>query len=211
MVQSFSTRREAQMRGILKPLLAVFALLLVVPGMLSAGPAPQPQAHPAYLHALTDLRTARAHLQRPDGGELRDQEKKAIHDIDEAINEIKKASIDDGKDLNDHPPVDSHMAWPAVCTALWNWSIRLARTSATKKIMDSRKACSSAPLTTSTRLITTSKRPSVWSGSPLRRKGTACRALLFFAGFCSLLVSYGNSVFSRAVVKSPPPKSTSRE
>ena len=64
------------------------------------------------MHALTDLRTARAHLQRPDGGELRDQEKKAIHDIDDAINEIKKASIDDGKDLNDHPPVDSHLPWP---------------------------------------------------------------------------------------------------
>ncbi len=100
------------MRGILKLTLAVFALLLVVPGMLSARPAPPPAAHPAYLHALTDLRTARAHLQRPDGGELRDQEKKAIHDIDDAINEIKKASIDDGKDLNDHPPVDSHLPWP---------------------------------------------------------------------------------------------------
>jgi hypothetical protein len=69
------------------------------------------QDHPAYLHALTDLRHARAHLERPDHGELRDQEKKAIHEIDDAINEIKKASIDDGKDLNDHPPVDAHMDW----------------------------------------------------------------------------------------------------
>ena len=63
--------------------------------------------HPAYLHALSDLRAARAHLERHDGGELRHEEKEAIHAINEAINDIKKASIDDGKDLNDHPPVDA--------------------------------------------------------------------------------------------------------
>ena len=97
------------MRGILKLTLVLAALLLVVPGMLSA--APSAAEHPAYLHALTDLRHARAHLQHPDGGELREQEKKAIHEIDEAINEIKKAAIDDGKNLNDHPPVDRQMDW----------------------------------------------------------------------------------------------------
>jgi hypothetical protein len=99
------------MKSMFKLSLALFALLLAVPALLSAAPIP-PRDHPAYLHALTDLRTARAHLQRPDGGELRDQEKKAIHEIDEAIAEIKRASIEDGKDLNDHPPVDSHLAWP---------------------------------------------------------------------------------------------------
>src|SRR5271163_2689240 len=99
------------MKGILKLSVTVLGLLLVIPAALSAKPAP-PADHPAYLHALTDLRTARAHLQRPDGGELKEQEKKAIHEIDEAINEIKKASIDDGKDLNDHPPVDAGLAWP---------------------------------------------------------------------------------------------------
>jgi hypothetical protein len=68
--------------------------------------------HPAYLHALTDLRHARAHLQRPDGGHLHHEEEDAIHEIDEAIREIKKASIEDGKNLNDHPPVDAKMDWP---------------------------------------------------------------------------------------------------
>ena len=63
--------------------------------------------HPAYLHALSDLRAARAHLEHHDSGELRHEEKEAIHAIDNAINEIKKASTDDGKDLNDHPPVDA--------------------------------------------------------------------------------------------------------
>jgi hypothetical protein len=99
------------MKGLRNLTLAIFALLLVMPAAHSAKPAP-PRDHPAYLHALTDLRHARAHLQRPDGGELREQERKAIHEIDEAINEIKKASVDDGKDLNDHPPVDAHMPWP---------------------------------------------------------------------------------------------------
>jgi hypothetical protein len=98
------------MKGILK-LSAAILLLLVIPAVLSANPAP-PREHPAYLHALTDLRHARAHLERPGGGELKDQEKKAIHEIDEAINEIKKASIDDGKNIDDHPPVDAGLAWP---------------------------------------------------------------------------------------------------
>jgi hypothetical protein len=98
------------MKSIYKVMFVVFALLLFVPGYSAAKPAP-PRDHPAYLHALTDLRHARAHLQRPDGGELREQEKKAIHEIDEAIKEIKKASIDDGKDLDDHPPVDVKLDW----------------------------------------------------------------------------------------------------
>jgi hypothetical protein len=99
------------MKGIYKLSLALFGLLLIVPAVLSAKPQP-PQAHPAYLHALSDLRDARAHLQRPDGGALHDQEKKAVHEIDDAIGEIKKASIDDGKNIDDHVPVDSRMPWP---------------------------------------------------------------------------------------------------
>src|ERR1700730_17935189 len=98
------------MKSLRKLVFAIIALLLFVPAYSSAKPDPS-REHPAYLHALTDLRHARAHLQRPDGGELREQEKKAIHEIDQAINEIKKASLDDGKDLNDHPPVDAHMPW----------------------------------------------------------------------------------------------------
>jgi hypothetical protein len=70
-----------------------------------------PQAHPAYLHALSDLRDARAHLERPNGGALQRQEQDAIAEIDKAIAEIKAASIDDGKDIHDHARVDIHMPW----------------------------------------------------------------------------------------------------
>jgi hypothetical protein len=85
----------------------VFALAL----SFGASAKPAPGAHPAYLHALSDLRDARAHLERPDGGPLHQQEKDAIGEIDKAIGEIKAASIDDGKDLGDHMPVDAHLPW----------------------------------------------------------------------------------------------------
>jgi hypothetical protein len=97
------------MKSLTKFVFALLAVLLFVPAYVAATPAGRD--HPAYLHALTDLRAARAQLQRPDGGELREQEKKAIHEIDDAIGEIKKAAIEDGKDLNDHPPADAHLEW----------------------------------------------------------------------------------------------------
>lgn len=92
-------------------LLPLFALVFAIPAALFAIPAP-PADHPAYLHALSDLRHARAHLHLPGSGSRMEHEEEAIREIDEAINEIKKASIDDGKDLNDHPPVDSKLDRP---------------------------------------------------------------------------------------------------
>jgi hypothetical protein len=68
----------------------------------------QPGKHPAYLHALTDLRAARWQLTKKSGdAQMKWDEKEAIEQIDHAIGEIKKASIDDGKDLNDHPAEDA--------------------------------------------------------------------------------------------------------
>jgi len=67
--------------------------------------------HPAYIHSLSDLRTARALLQRPDGGPLHQQEKDACHELDKAIDEIKKAAADVGKDLDEHPPIDTSLDW----------------------------------------------------------------------------------------------------
>jgi tetratricopeptide (TPR) repeat protein len=92
-----------------------FATAALALGMIAAAipraTAAQGKDHPAYLRALSDLRQARAYLQRPDQGVLKEEEKRAIRDIDSAIEEIKKAAIDDGKDLNDHPPVDAKMEW----------------------------------------------------------------------------------------------------
>lgn len=72
--------------------------------------ADEPGRHPAYLHALGDLRHARAHLDRMTPAEhVDDEQARAIEEIDKAIREIKDAAINDGKDLNDHPPIDEHM------------------------------------------------------------------------------------------------------
>jgi hypothetical protein len=65
--------------------------------------------HPAYLHALSDLRYARALLQRPARPDIRWDENAAIGEIDAAIREIKHAAIDDGKPLEDHPAVDANV------------------------------------------------------------------------------------------------------
>jgi hypothetical protein len=67
--------------------------------------------HPAYLRALEDLRLARAFLYRRDNERTEWDEKRAVHQIDEAIREIKEASIDDGKNIDDHPPIDTNVEW----------------------------------------------------------------------------------------------------
>jgi hypothetical protein len=67
-----------------------------------------PGKHPFYLHALSDLRTARWMLEhRPGDAAVSGQEDVAISEIDAAIGEIKRAAIDDGKDIHDHPRVDA--------------------------------------------------------------------------------------------------------
>jgi hypothetical protein len=71
--------------------------------------ADNPGRHPAYLHALSDLRDARAHLEHFSSDPVDQQEDHAIVEIDKAINEIKHAAIMDGKDIQDHMPVDAHM------------------------------------------------------------------------------------------------------
>ena len=88
--------------GFLAPLLLVAAL-----APLSSNAQVLPGKHPGYLHSLTDLRTARWFLYHQAGdAKVYAGEDVAISEIDAAIGEIKKASIDDGKDLNDHPNVD---------------------------------------------------------------------------------------------------------
>ena len=66
------------------------------------------QQHPQYLRALSDLRLMRAYLDRQTPDEhVDDEAARAIQEVDAAIQEIRAASIDDGKDIHDHMPVDS--------------------------------------------------------------------------------------------------------
>jgi tetratricopeptide (TPR) repeat protein len=78
------------------------------PGPQPIGAAPGPHAHPAYLHALSDLRNARGNLERKGGDpQMKWDEREAVGAIERAIADIKQAAIDDGKNLQDHPPVDA--------------------------------------------------------------------------------------------------------
>ncbi len=87
----------------------VRALLLGLFVALITDSAPAQNRHPAYLRALADLRSACAHLQGPDRGEMQKAEQEAINQIDQAMDEIRRASIDDGKRPNDHEPIDTKM------------------------------------------------------------------------------------------------------
>jgi hypothetical protein len=68
---------------------------------------PPPMHHPAYLHALSDLRAARWLIEhRPGDWTQTADEQEAVRQIDAGIGEIKQAALNDGKNLSDHPPVD---------------------------------------------------------------------------------------------------------
>jgi hypothetical protein len=75
-----------------------------------AQPAPAAAGnHPYYVHALSDLRNARANLERKGGDkQMKWDEHDAIAAIDRAIHDIREAAVDDGKGLEDHPAVDAH-------------------------------------------------------------------------------------------------------
>ena len=91
-------------------LIRIILLSLLVSTSVGAAFADKPGKHPRYLHSLTDLRHARALLNHLAATEKRDEmEDHAIRKIDDAINEMKRAAIDDGKNLENHPPIDAHL------------------------------------------------------------------------------------------------------
>src|SRR5215472_8371353 len=95
------------MKVTLRSTFLVFALLMISVMLF----ADTPGSHPAYLHSLTDLRTARGYLDKLGPDDVVDNDSmRAIQEIDGAIGEIKRASIDDGKDLHDHPMIDTRLA-----------------------------------------------------------------------------------------------------
>jgi hypothetical protein len=94
---------------VLRAALAAMGVLAVVMPMGVQAQVPGP--HPAYLHALSDLRAARHYL--ADGwawGPVRHEDDLAIREIDAAISEIKHASIDDGKGDHDPFPIDRSLS-----------------------------------------------------------------------------------------------------
>ena len=92
-----------------KAIITTFVLAAIAFLAACVAPAPRPAHHPAYLHSLSDLRAARWLIEhRPGDWAQTADESEAVRQIDAAINDIKKAALDDGKNLSDHPPVDEH-------------------------------------------------------------------------------------------------------
>lgn len=79
----------------------------VIVACMTTARADLPGKHPAYLHALTDLRTARWLLSHQPGDvRVYEGEDVAIDEVNAAIGEIKKAAVEDGKDIDDRKRVD---------------------------------------------------------------------------------------------------------
>ncbi len=74
-----------------------------------AAPAPS-GAHPAYLRALSDMRLARALLRGWVNPLIVIPMQQASAEIEDAIKEITAAAISDGKNIDDHPPIDTGLA-----------------------------------------------------------------------------------------------------
>jgi len=95
----------------------LIAALVAAPFALSmtgcvVAPTPPPPAphHPAYLHALTDLRDARWNPEHRAGdAAVSTQEDVAIVETDRAINDAKTAAMEDGKNIAQHPPEDARI------------------------------------------------------------------------------------------------------
>jgi hypothetical protein len=76
-----------------------------------AAPAPAPAgAHPAYLHALSDMRLSRALLMGWTNILIVIPMQQARDEIEAAIRDITEAAISDGKNIDDHPPIDTGLA-----------------------------------------------------------------------------------------------------
>lgn len=81
-------------------------LLTIVFAALAFTTSMAQDAHPNYTQALSDLRVARWLIQHPAANtQITKNESTATAAIDDAIDKIKKAGIDDGKTNNDHPKI----------------------------------------------------------------------------------------------------------
>ena len=100
------------MRKTIFTAIAVAGLLATSgPAVLQASAQQVPGPHPAYLHALDDLRAARAFLEEGfQWGPVAHDDHAAIREIDAAIAACKQAAVEDGKSLRDHPPVDTNLS-----------------------------------------------------------------------------------------------------
>jgi hypothetical protein len=114
------TKGRNEMR-ILKSLGITFCALLALGLFATATPAQAQEPH--YLHALSDLRTARDYIQF-DRGQFNGERRHAVEEINKAIEEIKHAAWDDGKNTQFAPPAQGvTTGWAPIHHAL-DWLAR---------------------------------------------------------------------------------------
>jgi hypothetical protein len=65
--------------------------------------------HPAYLHARSDLRTARAFLRVTEEPNVTRNLREAEREVNEALREVNRAAYMDGKNMEAEPPVDTSL------------------------------------------------------------------------------------------------------
>jgi hypothetical protein len=108
-VQNQTQQGENMVKKFRWTILALGVIALTAPSITQAQQVPGP--HPAYLHALSDLRAARHYLHDNWAwGPVKHDDEEAIREIDAAIGEIKRAAIDDGKGLNDPFTIDTSLS-----------------------------------------------------------------------------------------------------
>lgn len=92
------------------PLIGAVLLVAALGGCVVAAPHAR---HPAYLHALSDLRAARWLIEhRPGDWAQTADEVEAVRQIDASIGDLKQAAYSDGKNVGNHPPVDERADHP---------------------------------------------------------------------------------------------------
>lgn len=86
------------------------SLLLAGIGLLclsALGFSATPGRHPEYLHAIQSLRDARWMLEhRPVDRAVTQSETAAIQEVDAALDGLKQAAVEDGKNLHEHEHVE---------------------------------------------------------------------------------------------------------
>lgn len=86
--------------------LAAFALIAAA---FSAAHADEYGKHPFYLHAIADLRTAAWQVdhRRPEDARVSEDETIVRDEIGAALNDLRRAAWQDGKDMDWMPPTDT--------------------------------------------------------------------------------------------------------
>jgi hypothetical protein len=94
------------------PIRSLAAILGASLGIFLAQPAlaDVPGPHPEYVHALNDLRYARALLNFPAEWNVSRHERAAAGDVDRALGAVRQAGLDDGKAVGEPMPVDANLS-----------------------------------------------------------------------------------------------------